>query len=313
MQLVSHLDAWKHVVGCLCDLAWFGVANCSGIALPARNLDELGLQVGSISIIDTTPASITLEALVNITNPTDYTAHIPYISIHVLSNNTVIGTSIARNMDIKAGNNTNIAVSATWNPSLGGKHGHKIGRDLLSQYISGFNTSVTIKMYQDSIPSQPALGNALSRFNLTLPTPRLRLPDPDDGNGDEDQDRENRHGFIRAATFHFFSSTAIFGLASPLGKNTLYIEAIQATAFYNHTEPVATIDSRTTFAVPPGLSETPKLPVDWCPDCVGFDKIRKALGGELKLDAEAEVDVRLGAWRETIWYVGHGIGAHIRP
>ncbi|EFX06489.1 pre-rRNA processing protein [Grosmannia clavigera kw1407] len=271
------------------------------IPIPIGNPDELDLQVGSIRILDTTPISITLGALVNITNPTDYTAHIPYISIHILNNNTVIGTSIAKDIDIRKGKNTNIAVTAIWNPSMSGKYGLQVGRDLLSQYISGFNTSVTIKTYHDSIPFQPALGIALSKFNFTLPTPRLRLPGPDHGNGDGDQDDQTKkHSFIRTATFHIFSSRASFGLVSPLEENTLYIETVHATAFYNHTELVGTIDSDATFAVPPGLSETPKLPVEWSPDSVGFDKVRKALGvswANLSKMAETSLEERLAKIR----------------
>ncbi|CAK7203223.1 hypothetical protein SEUCBS139899_005954 [Sporothrix eucalyptigena] len=171
---------------------------------PSGELGDLSPQIGNIEILDTTPTSITLEALVNITNPTEYTAHIPFISIHILCNETIIGLARAENLDVKAGNNTNLV-------------------------------------------------------------------------------------------------------------NTLYIDYINATAYYNHTEVVGTIVSETIFGAPPGLSETPKLPVEWSPDSVGFDKLRQALGGVLKLDAKAEVGVKLGLWRQKIWYAGKGIGAHVRP
>ena len=272
--------------------------------------DDLAPQVGSIAILDTTPTSITLEALVNITNPTEYTAHIPFISIQVLCNETIIGLARATNLSIEAGNNTNLVVGATWNPSLGGEPGLEIGRNLLSEFVSGFNTSLTVRAYRESIPTQPILGDVLSKFNFTINTPRLSLP----GGGDDDSGgKTTKHSFIREATFHVFSSTASFVLASPLTENTLYIDFINATAYYNHTEAVGTITSETIFGAPPGLSQTPKLPVSWSPDSIGFDKLRQALGGVLSLDAKAEVGVKLGQWRQRIWYVGAGIGAHVRP
>ncbi|OAA55945.1 hypothetical protein SPI_08152 [Niveomyces insectorum RCEF 264] len=291
--------------------------------LPKGTLGRLEPHVGSIEILDTTPSSVTLEALVNITNPTQYTARIPLISIHVLCNDTIVGVATAKNLDVGIGNNTNLVVGATWNPTLGGKRGLQVGRDLLSEFLSGYNPSLTVKTYRDSIPFQPLLGEALSRFNFTLHAPRIRLPGGDDGNdGDGDNDGDGgdgaKHGgrsgsFIRDATFHVFSSTASFTLVSPLTRNTLFIDSINATAFYNHTESVGTINTDEPFAAPPGLSETPKLPVEWSPDSVGFEKLRKALGGVLKLDAKAVVGVRLGAWRETVWYEGRAIGAHVRP
>lgn len=87
---------------------------------------------------------------------------------------------------------------------------------------------------------------------------------------------------------------------------------MNATALYNHTEPVGHIQYDLPFAAPPGISVTPKLPVDWSLDSVGYEKVRQALGGRLKLDAHAIVGVRLGSWTETVWYVGRGIGASIR-
>ncbi len=250
----------------------------------------------------------------NITNPTEYSAHIPFVGIHVLCNNTIIGTATAENLDVTTGNNTNLVIGAIWNPSLSGEQGLKVGRDLLSEFVSGFNTSLAVRAYRESIPFQPILSDVLSKFNFTIHAPRLQLPgDDDDDGGDSDKDRSDMHSFIRDATFHIFSSTATFVLASPLTKNTLFIETVNATAYYNHTEPVGVIISDAEFGVPPGLSQTPKLPVEWSPDSVGFDKLRKALGGDLKLDAKAEVGVRLGTWHETIRYEGTGIGAHVRP
>ncbi|KAK4101351.1 hypothetical protein N658DRAFT_471083 [Parathielavia hyrcaniae] len=264
-------------------------------------------KVGNVEITDTSRTSISLQALVNITNPTPYSAHIPFVSIHVESNGTTIGEAFARNVDVKPGNNTNLPVSATWNPSMGGDKGLRRGRDLLSEYLSGYNTTVTIRTHTGTIPSLPLLGRALSRFNFTLPAPRLRLPSADDDDDDQDGAR-----FIRDATFHVLSSTATFTLVSPLLHETLFIDRVNATALYNHTEPIGRIEYDLPLAVPPGVSQTPKLPVEWSLDSVGYGKLREALGGRMKLDARAVVGVRLGRWTETVWYVGRGIGAGVR-
>src|SRR3954447_7911529 len=95
---------------------------------------------------------------------------------------------------------------------------------------------------------------------------------------------------------HLISSTATFTLLSPLPDITLYITSIAATAFYNHTEPVGTINYPYQLAVPPGASQTPKLPVEWSLGGAGYSAVRDALGGTLNLDAEADVGVRIGAW-----------------
>ncbi|GAB1313036.1 regulator of (H+)-ATPase in vacuolar membrane [Madurella fahalii] len=273
-------------------------------------------KVGNIEITDTTSTSISFQALVNITNPTPYSAHIPFISIHVQSNGTTVGEARAENLAIIPGNNTGLAVSATWNPLIvGGEKGAQHGRDLLSQYLSGYNTTVTVRTHRGTIPSLPRIGEALSRLNLTLSAPRLRLPPPPGrggGGGGGGGDEEDERRFIRDATFHILSSTATFTLVSPLTTNTLYIDAVNATAFYNHTEPIGRIEYNLPFAAPPGSSQTPRLPVEWSVDSVGYGKLREALGGRMKLDARAVVWVRLGRWTERVWYVGRGIGAGVR-
>lgn len=207
------------------------------------------------------------------------------------------------NVDVVKGPNPDILVTATWKPSMGGLEGRQIGRDLISQYLSGFNTSITVKAHHDSIPGQPVLCEALSRFNMTFQTPKLDLP------GDTPEERSH---FIRDATFHFFSSTATFTVVSPLQHNTMYIDFVNATALYNHTEEVGQILHELPFQAPPGKSTTPQLPVHWSMGSVGYDAIRSAIGGRLKLDAHANVDVRLGNWRESVWYIGRGIGARVK-
>lgn len=254
-------------------------------------------------MLDTTIDSLTLQALVNVSNPSEYTAHVPFANIHLLTNGSVLGEATVENVDVVKGPNPDILVTATWRPSMGGLEGRQIGRDLISQYLSGFNTSITVKAHRQSIPGQPILCEALSRFNLTFETPKLDLP------GDTPEERSH---FIRDATFHFFSSTATFTVVSPLQHNTMYIDFVNATALYNHTEEVGQILHELPFQAPPGKSTTPQLPVHWSIGSVGYDAIRSAIGGRLKLDAYANVDVRLGNWRESVWYIGRGIGASVK-
>lgn len=105
---------------------------------------------------------------------------------------------------------------------------------------------------------------------------------------------------------HLLSSSATFLLSSPFA---LTITSIHASALHNGTE-IGTINHEYPFEVQQGSSETPKLPVQWSLD--NFQTVRDALGGTLKLDARADVGVKIGDWAEEIWYEGHGIGAKIR-
>ena len=117
---------------------------------------------------------------------------------------------------------------------------------------------------------------------------------------------------------HLLTSTAQFTLLSPLPHKTLYITHLNATALYSPpTDPdssyeVGSIIHDLPFAVPPGTSTTPRLPVDWDLGSVGYEAVRKALGGNLKLNARAEVGVRVDNFETSVWFRGGGIGAKIR-
>ncbi|KAF1809935.1 hypothetical protein P152DRAFT_440977 [Eremomyces bilateralis CBS 781.70] len=269
---------------------------------------SLAPQVGNVTIVETTPDSIQFLALANFTNPTNYSATVPYFDIKVVVNGTVLGHATTESIEINPGNNTNIVVRATYDPiTESGNTGAAIGRELISQYLSGYNTTITLRTHRNSIPSHPEIGEALSSLEIEFPTPSFGSA-PGAGNGDGSDGKPH---FIQGATMHLWSSTATFLLVSPLTSTTLFITKINATAFYKH-DPVGHLQYEFPFAVPPGISETPRLPVDWDAGSVGYDAVRKALGGSLKLHAEAEVGVRVGRWEEWIWYKGKGIGAKVR-
>lgn len=274
--------------------------------------DQLGLinpRVFGVDLIDTGATSLILEAKMNFTNPTNYTASVPYFNVLILSNGSVIGSATVQDLEVRKGNNSNAIARILWDPvTLGDKKSPAYARNLLSQYISGWNTTMTFKTHKDSVPGQPALGEALSRFLIEMPMPHLSAGDGEGGNGGG----SDRPHFIQQATIHLFSSTAVFGLLSPFTHTVMWMEAINATAFYNHTEVIGTIQYGLPFKIPPGVSESPRLPVDWDPSGVGYQKMKDALNGGLKVAAKAEAKIRLGKWSDTIWFEGDGIGARVR-
>lgn len=159
--------------------------------------------------------------MINITNPTEYSATIPFMNINLLSNGTIVGQATVRNISIVPGSNNNLLAEALWDPATSsGKAGQDQGRELLSQYISGklhaffpsirpwltrsagFNTTLTLKTHNGTIPSQPALGKALSQFEIDIPTPKLQPPkNPNHPDGDDDDNRDdNGPHFIDDAT-----------------------------------------------------------------------------------------------------------------
>ena len=106
-------------------------------------MTDLEPTIGGLRILDTNATSLTLAALVNVTNPTEYSANVPYFDIDIAYNGTDLGHATVENVHVKEGRNINIPITAVWNPTgMGGIHGRIIGRELLSRYVSGvFETS----------------------------------------------------------------------------------------------------------------------------------------------------------------------------
>lgn len=108
------------------------------LAISGGELKGFSPQVGSLRVMDTTRSTLSLEAKINITNPTEYSAIVPYVNIKLLSNGTEIGHATARNIAVVPGPNHNILVEAFWDPlTPSGQKGIAQGKELLSQYISG--------------------------------------------------------------------------------------------------------------------------------------------------------------------------------
>ncbi len=172
-----------------------------------------------------------------------------------------------------------------------------------------------MQAHNHTIPSQPALGHLLSQFPITVPSPHMKPShppsDPSTPDDDDDDNDDGKTHFIHSTTMHILSSTALFTLLSPFATTTLYLTSLNATAYYESHQ-AGKILYDLPFAVPPGLSQSPRLPVEWSIGGLGYEAIRKALGGSLKLSAFANVGVRIGEWREKVWFRGEGIGANIR-
>lgn len=108
-----------------------------GSALSGHNLTNYDIQVGSLEITETTKSTFGLAAKINITNPTEYSAWVPYVDILLLNNGSVLGHATARNISVVPGPNYNLPVTSLWDPV--GRKGAAVGRELLSQYISGMS------------------------------------------------------------------------------------------------------------------------------------------------------------------------------
>ena len=116
-----------------------------GVAIGGRGFGSLSPKLGNLKILDTDTTSLTLQAQVNFTNPTKYSATVPYFNINILVNGTILGQATATDVAVVPGNNTNVLIKAVYDPfTYSGKKGRAVGRELLSQYISGMSITTSI-------------------------------------------------------------------------------------------------------------------------------------------------------------------------
>ncbi|KAJ6108098.1 hypothetical protein N7523_009421 [Penicillium sp. IBT 18751x] len=271
---------------------------------------DVPVNIASIELKNTTETSLYVSTHLNFTNPTDYSATIPFVDILMLYNGTALAHIVARNIAIIPGNNTHVPIDFLWSPlEIGGIDGKEAGRAFMSSVASDLNTSVTIKTHEGTFPSLPHLGKGLSAVPFDVLVPRQSTPgSPGDGDGDD-------HGgskFIQESTIHIFTSTAEFTLFSPMTDMSIQITSLNATALYDENEPIGRISYDLPFEVPPGISHTPRMPVDLVLDGIGYDALRKALGQSLLVDAVATVGFKLENYEDVVSYNGSGIGAKVR-
>lgn len=114
---------------------------------------------------------------------------------------------------------------------------------------------------------------------------------------------------------HIVTSTADFLIKNPLAHNRIIIRTLDGAAKYNGST-LGTISYARKFVINPGsMGKTlsPRLPVEWSLDGIGYDTVRKALGGQLLVHAEAACRLSIGDFTMGVLYnASDPVGAHIR-
>lgn len=116
-------------------------------------------EIKGMKVVDTSEHALTLQAKVNVINPTEYSASVPYCNVSLFVNDTRVGYAWV-SADVVPGPNE-VIMRASWEVG-------SVGREWLSQFISGYNTTLTVKTHADSIPRFPNVG-----LELTMPTPKI--------------------------------------------------------------------------------------------------------------------------------------------
>ncbi|KAI5778198.1 hypothetical protein EDC01DRAFT_622872 [Geopyxis carbonaria] len=257
-----------------------------------------------ILVESTTTQSMVLKLGAIADNPTSWSVAIPYANILLSHQNITLGNATVQNLHISQGKNE-MSVTIEWNPMYyGGVAAVGTAERLIGKYISGkiqqqgalrYNTTLSITMHEQTFPSMPLLSQAFSAFTFDIPIPYLPL-----GNSKH----SDKPQYIKSATMHILSSTADFCLQNPFPHDSVRILKLDGTAKYNGTV-LGSISYNIPFPIHPGRlggTITPRFPVKWKLGSIGYEAMKRALGGSLEVHGEANCQMTIDDYFIDVFY-----------
>ncbi|KAG0269541.1 hypothetical protein BGZ95_002031 [Linnemannia exigua] len=271
----------------------------------------------SLDVVDSTEHSLTVKAKLVLWNPSNISANLGDLSFLWSYGGYIIGMASVPQLQLHAGNNT-IECIGMMDPSIHCLRNHNktcdpelarnASREFISKYISGDNsTSIDVLGYPESTHI-PLLQPMLSALSISSGLPAI----------EED--------FLISTTMYLLSSTIVMELKNPL-DTVITVLYINGTASYKD-EPLGhvNVDFEHDIASPKpilipandhqngtsGYVKTPRLPVMFDLSSVGYEALRKALGGSLEVDVSCHIKAKVGSMLMWVDFSKEGIQANVR-
>ncbi|KAF9562726.1 hypothetical protein EC968_005145 [Mortierella alpina] len=270
-----------------------------------------------LDVVDSTAHSLTVKATLTLFNPSSISATLGDLSFLWSNRGYVIGMATVTNVHLQPGNNT-IECVGMMDPSTDCALKHDplcnpelaitASREFISKYISGDNsTTIDVLGYAGSTRI-PLLKPMMSSFSITSHLPVI------------DQD------FLISATIYIILSKLELELQNPL-DTVITVLYLNGTAFFKGERlGHILVDFEHDFTSPKpilipandhkeedsGYVKTPKLPVVFDLSSVGYEALRKALGGSLEVDVVCHIKAKVGSMVMWVDFVKDGVQAEVR-
>lgn len=272
-----------------------------------------------LDVIDSTNHSLTVKATLVLWNPSKISATLGDMSFLWSYSDYVIGMATVPDLKIITGNNT-IECFGMMNPALDckrkGPHNpacdpegaRNASREFISKYISGDNsTTIDILGYAGSTQI-PLLQPMMASFAISSHLPVIK----DD--------------FLISATMYLLSSTLILELKNPLDTEITVLYVNGTASYKDERLGRILVDFEHDIASPKpivipandhhdensGYVKTPRLPVTFDITSVGYEALKKALGGSLEVDVICHIKARVGNMAMWVDFVKDGVQAEVR-
>ncbi|KAF9922553.1 hypothetical protein FBU30_007320 [Linnemannia zychae] len=271
----------------------------------------------SLDVVDSSEHSLTVKATLVLWNPSNISADLGDLSFLWSYDGYLIGMASVPQLQLNTGNNT-IECIGMMDPSIhclrrpqepcDPELARNASREFISKYISGDNsTSIDVLGYSEST-SIPLLKPMMSALSISSGLPVI----------EED--------FLISTTMYILSSTIIMELKNPL-DTVITVLYINGTASYKD-EPLGhiNVDFEHDIASPKpilipandhqnetsGYIKTPRLPVTFELSSVGYEALKKALGGSLEVDVLCHIKAKVGSMLMWVDFAKEGIQAKVR-
>lgn len=274
-------------------------------------LNELAIIVQDIVFVSSTPNSIDLSIDVGLVNPNSYSFNFPEdtIKISVLRNNSHFCNFEVTDLFLPAQSEANITLSAgIFVDSIDNK---LIVNDLISKYISGF-LDLAVDFTHISAKENENLNKLLQ--NITIPhikIPSVKFEHDDIRLGAQPLSRgTNPSPFLMSAVIHILTSELELVVFNPVSNAELFVDLYHAEAKFGD-QILGSLARRELLLVPPGVYHSPRLPVK-LELGIGMDILRRAMNGNIEVNATALFNVKLDMFEADLIYYGSNLKSDVR-
>lgn len=182
--------------------------------------------------------------------------------------------------------------------------------EFVGQYISGVSPEIQIQgIPGKTAPESESFSKLLESLKLSLTVPQITREKSSHDIVTAGSDQESL--FIVDSIIHVVSSEIELTVYNPVQNHAVAIVILSAKASHDGTT-LGFVSQEQGFLVPPGLYKTPRIPVTITRSGLGADILRGALNGDLDVDTQAILDVKLGNFAMTLLYRGSGVKTKIR-
>ncbi|KAF9583308.1 hypothetical protein BGW38_009782, partial [Lunasporangiospora selenospora] len=288
----------------------------------------------SLDVVDSTNESLTIQANLTLWNPSNISASLGDLSFLWAYNGYLIGIATVPGAQLVTGNNT-IECIGMLDPTIHcRKQGHRksrflslgqtdfgednggcnpdlarnASREFMSRYISGDNrTSIHILGYEGSTRI-PLLQSMLSTFAIESTLPTIE------------------QNFLLSSTLYLLTSSLVLELQNPLDA-VITVLYLNATASFKD-EPLGhvLVDFERDASTPKpiiipandhqnetsGYTKTPRLPASFYMSSVGYEALKRALGGTLEVDVDCHIKAKVGAMIMWVDYARENVPTNVR-